>query len=361
MYMYHDRTSSVTATPPPCTLLLGSGVATDQEILTTLSSLGHETLAAADTTEAGDLIQRRRVHCILIEAADAPDAVTGLISSIADHDRIVVVAVVPASSSPDRITAFFRAGAADCWSLTDGPDALRSVLERALRHRDEQISASETHQWLQREVVQRSMELDRERERLERLSVATLEALVNALEAKDPYLRGHSARIADLAAAIAAEMRLSDNQVEMIRVAGRLHDIGKIGIRESIMAKQGPLSDEEYAEVRAHADIGSQILAPLDHLHDVIACVRSHHERFDGTGYPDGLTGSSIPIGARIIGAAEVYDALTTARPYQERMEPAVAVSRMQDLVGTVLDPRVHEALVEVVTRRKALVFIDEG
>ncbi len=359
--MYHDRVSSITAAPPPCTLLVGAGISSNQAVLSSLSCMGHETITAADLDEATAIMQRMRIHCILMETTGEPAEVTRLLSSLTGQDPHVAVVAAAAAIGREGLAAAFRAGAADCWIDTDRPESLMPVLERVLRGRDERIANSETQQWLQREVVQRSMELDRERDRLERLSVATLEALVNALEAKDPYLRGHSARIADLAAAVAAEMRLSDNQVEMIRIAGRLHDIGKIGIRESIMAKQGPLSDEEFAEVRAHADIGSQILAPLDHLHDVIACVRSHHERFDGTGYPDGLAGNRIPIGARIIGAAEVYDALTTARPYQERMEPAEAVSRMQDLVGTVLDPKVHEALVEVVTRRKALVFIDEG
>jgi putative two-component system response regulator len=184
--------------------------------------------------------------------------------------------------------------------------------------------------------------------------------LVNALEAKDPYLRGHSARVADSAAMVAAEMGLPDDQVESIRTAGRLHDIGKIGIREEILSKQGPLTDEEFDHVKLHPLIGSQILSPLAHLGAVIQFVRSHHERWDGKGYPDGLTGETIPIGARIIGAVEIYDALTTSRPYQEKMLPELAVERLRDLVGTVLDPAVHRALQAVVARREALVFLDD-
>jgi HD-GYP domain-containing protein (c-di-GMP phosphodiesterase class II) len=132
-------------------------------------------------------------------------------------------------------------------------------------------------------------------------------------------------------------------------MAGSLHDIGKIGIREQILNKRGPLTDEEYAHVKTHAEIGAQILAPLTHLADVLACVRSHHERWDGKGYPDGLAGEAIPIGARILGSVEIFDALTTSRPYQETMAPAGAVARMGDLVGSVLDPRVHAALAQVV------------
>ena len=167
-----------------------------------------------------------------------------------------------------------------------------------------------------------SAELRLEQATQERISVATLEALVNALEAKDAYLRGHSARVADLSAGVAAELGRSDEEVEMVRTAGRLHDIGKIGIREEVLNKQGPLTDDEYEHVKQHVLVGCQILAPLVHLGDVISFVRSHHERWDGFGYPDRLDGEAIPLGARIVGAVEIFDALTTSRPYQEECRP---------------------------------------
>ena len=176
----------------------------------------------------------------------------------------------------------------------------------------------------------------------ERISVATLEALVNALEAKDPYLRGHSARVADLSASVAAAARAAPTRrSRRCAPAGRLHDIGKIGIREEILNKQGPLTDEEYEHVKQHVLVGSPdpgaAGAPA---RTSSAYVRSHHERWDGFGYPDRLAGEAIPLGARIIGAVEIYDALTTARPYQEKMPPEVAVERMRDLVGTAHRPR---------------------
>ena len=222
------------------------------------------------------------------------------------------------------------------------------------------MESQQINHWLKEEVAIRTAELRMERANLERISVATLEALVNALEAKDPYLRGHSARVANLAATVAAEMSLSEEDVELVRTAGRLHDIGKIGVREEILSKQGPLTDEEFEHVKNHTVTGSQILAPLSHLKHIIDVVRSHHERWDGKGYPDGLASESIPIGARIIGAVEIYDALTTSRPYQEKMVPELAIERLRDLVGTVLDPRVHRALQAVVGRREALIFLDD-
>jgi HD-GYP domain-containing protein (c-di-GMP phosphodiesterase class II) len=154
---------------------------------------------------------------------------------------------------------------------------------------------------------------------------------------------------------------LSDDEVEQVRLAGRLHDIGKIGTREGVMNKQGPLTPDDYDHVKQHVIIGSQILAPLEHLGPVLGAVRSHHERWDGAGYPDGLRGAEIPITARIIGAAEVYDALSTTRPYQAKLSTDQAVRRMGELVETVLDPKVFAALAEVVTRRRSLVFLEGG
>jgi putative nucleotidyltransferase with HDIG domain len=242
----------------------------------------------------------------------------------------------------------------------DLSDLARAIL-RAIRRRDSQIEQANLNQWLKEEVAVRTAELRRERAKLERLSVATLEALVNALEAKDPFIRGHSTRVADMGAMIASEMGLSDEEVEQVRMAGRLHDIGKIGIREEILTKEGPLTAEEYEQVKQHVVVGSQILAPLAHLGDIIAFVRSHHERWDGQGYPDRLRAEEIPRGARILAAAEIYDALTTSRPYQEKMPPDVAVERMRDLAGSVLDPAVYRALEAAVRRRQALVFLDDA
>jgi putative two-component system response regulator len=237
---------------------------------------------------------------------------------------------------------------------------LGRAIATALRRRHTAIEGRQIDRWLKEAVTQQAAERRQEQAQQERVSTATLEALVNALEAKDPYLRGHSARVADLSALVAAELGADDATIEAVRTGGRLHDIGKIGIREEILNKAGPLTDQEYEHVQRHVLVGCQILAPLVHLRDVITFVRSHHERWDGFGYPDRLAGDAIPLGARIIGAVEIYDALTTSRPYQEKMEPATAVERMRDLTGTVLDPEIHRALEAVITRRRALVFLED-
>src|SRR5207244_5524667 len=128
-----------------------------------------------------------------------------------------------------------------------------------------------------------------------------------------------------------------------------------------ILNKEGALTPEEFEHVQQHVLIGSQILAPLSHLGDIIPAVRGHHERWDGTGYPDGLRGEAIPIPARILAAAEVYDALSTSRAYQEKMTADHAVQRMADLSGTVLDPAVYDALATIVGGRGPRGFLTRG
>jgi HD-GYP domain-containing protein (c-di-GMP phosphodiesterase class II) len=129
-------------------------------------------------------------------------------------------------------------------------------------------------------------------------------------------------------------------------------------VPEGLLSKQGSLTPSEFDAVKRHTVVGSEILAPLPHLSSVGPFVRSHHERWDGTGYPDGIAGEAIPWGARLIGAAEVYDALATARPYREQLTPELAVERMRGLIGTVLSPEVHRGLAAVVERGAALVFV---
>ena len=284
-----------------------------------------------------------------------------LVPQLLDQEPHAAVLMLTAVNDAHAAALCMQRGAMDYLLKPVDLADLERAIARALARRREDVEQEQTQAWLKHEIVRRGAELRRERGNLERISVATLEALVNALEAKDRYLRGHSARIADLAALVAADLGLTDEQVESVRTGGRLHDIGKIGIREAVLHKQGPLSEEEFDHVKTHVTIGAQILAPLGHLRDVIGFVRSHHERVDGSGYPDGLAGQAIPLGARSIGAAEVYDALTTNRPYQERMTPHEAVSRMRDLVGTVIDADVHEAMSRVVARQKTLVFLDEA
>jgi cyclic di-GMP phosphodiesterase len=319
-----------------------------------------EVYAAASADEA---LQQLRLHKISLMLSDIRMPGTSgvdLVPQALEIEPDLAILMLTAVNDATSAALCMQRGALDYLTKPIELADLGRAVQRALKRREMQLENRHLNQWLKEEVTTRTAELQRERHRLERVSTATLEVLVNALEAKDPYLRGHSARVADLSANIATEMRLAEEDIERIRVAGRLHDLGKIGTRDAVVNKEGPLTADEFEHVKQHVIIGAQILAPLVHLGDIVAMVKSHHERFDGTGYPDGLRGEEVLLGGRIIAVAEVYDALTTARPYQEKMTPEQAVERMADLSGTVLDPKVYDALVRLVGRRQTLVFLDE-
>jgi putative nucleotidyltransferase with HDIG domain len=185
--------------------------------------------------------------------------------------------------------------------------------------------------------------------RSQRAICQSLLGLANALEAKDPYTRGHSERVAALSRRIAAALGRPPGEVEVIGQAGLLHDIGKIGVPESILRKAGPLTAAEWAVMRRHPVIGAQIVAPFEFLSTGSAVIRHHHERWDGSGYPDGLRGAEIPLGARIVAGADVFDALTSARPYRGALSPADALRHLEREAGRTLDERVVAALIAVV------------
>jgi response regulator RpfG family c-di-GMP phosphodiesterase len=321
---------------------------------------GYDVTVAATGEEALAILRRQKIMVMILDVNLPGISGVELVPSILEIEPTIALLMLTAVNDATTAALCMQRGALDYLIKPIELGHLARAISTALQRRKSLVENQQVSRWLKEEVAQRAAERRMEQATQERISIATLEALVNALEAKDPYLRGHSARVADLSAMVAAQLDCSDEEVETVRTAGRLHDIGKIGIREEVLNKQGPLSDEEYEHVKQHTLVGSQILAPLVHLRSAIAYVRSHHERWDGFGYPDRLAGDAIPLGARIIGAVEIYDALTTARPYQEKMPPEVAVERMRDLVGTAIDPAVHGALEAVVTRRQALVFLDD-
>ena len=173
---------------------------------------------------------------------------------------------------------------------------------------------------------------------------ATLKALVRSLEAKDPYTKEHSRRVTEVAISIATIMGCSPEQLDSLRFAGPLHDIGKIGISDKILMKPEKLTKREYETIKAHPVIGSEIVGHLSLLPEEEAIIRYHHERWDGKGYPDGLRGEEIPLLSRIIAVADTFDVMTTFRPYRNPFPIDKAVEKIKKLSGSQFDPKVVEA-----------------
>lgn len=168
---------------------------------------------------------------------------------------------------------------------------------------------------------------------------AALERLEAAVEAKDSYTRHHMGRVAEYTEAIAREMKLSDEQVEVAVTAGRIHDVGKITVPDAVLLKPGRLSDKEFETMRHHAARGEHIARNSKVLRHVAAVIRAHHERYEGNGYPDGLRGDAIPLEARIVAVADTFDALTSSRVYRPMRSWSEAVAELQRVAGTQLDP----------------------
>ncbi len=186
---------------------------------------------------------------------------------------------------------------------------------------------------------------------LEQTFVTTIEALVTALEEKDRYTAGHSERVAEFARVTAEELGLDEAACERAYQGGRVHDIGKLTLRADELNKPAALSDEEFRRFRAHPGYGEDLLRKIPSFRAVLPAVGSHHEKFDGTGYPRGLKGNEIPLLARIMSVADTYDAMTSHRAYRSALKHAVAVAELERCAGSQFDPQVVEAFLRGVER----------
>ena len=229
---------------------------------------------------------------------------------------------------------------------------LEQAVQRALKKRADAMEKKRLELLIREEVKLRTAELEQEKESLRRMTVSIAETLINAMEAKDVYLRGHSQRVSELAGLIASELGLDDQTCEDIRLAGRLHDVGKIGIREAVLNKPEGLTREEFEHIKDHVRIGVDILAPLFHIGPALRYLQDHHEQWNGSGYPAGLREDQISLGGRILSAADTFDALTSKRAYRDPLQPLEAVDHLRKDCGKLLDTRVFGALEAVVRRR---------
>jgi HD-GYP domain-containing protein (c-di-GMP phosphodiesterase class II) len=184
---------------------------------------------------------------------------------------------------------------------------------------------------------------------LRRSICQSLLGLADALEAKDAYARGHSQRVGAWSRRLAESLGLPPDQVDGVSQAGLLHDIGTIGVPEAVLRKRGPLDHDEWAFMRNHPVVGAQIVAPFEFFAAGTLAIRHHHERWDGSGYPDGLSGRAIPLGARIVAAADVFDALTSERPYRPALPRDAALAHLSAEAGRTLDADVIGALLGLV------------
>ncbi|MBI4689696.1 MAG: PAS domain S-box protein [Nitrospirae bacterium] len=257
--------------------------------------------------------------------------------------------------APDRYHAAYRAGFPKFKETGEGP-AVGKVLELTAVKKDGtefpmELSVSVVKlkdKWHAIGILRDITERKQAEEDIHDLFVAALSSLASAIEAKSPWTRGHSERVTEYALKIGKEMGLSDDVLDDLRMAGLLHDIGKIGTYDGILDKPEELTDEEYEIVKKHPVKGMDMLLPIKQLRHIIPWIRGHHERYDGKGYPDGLKGEEISPQARILAVADTFDSMTAERPYRETPGKEKAIEELKKYSGTQFDPEVVEAFLRV-------------
>lgn len=278
------------------------------------------------------------------------ELVPRMLAKVPDLAIIMLTAVNDAATATEVLSS----GATDYLMKPVELADLQQALDRALSKRNGLIEQRRVEARIREEVALRTAELEQEKESLRLMTVSIAETLINAMEAKDVYLRGHSQRVGRLAGEIADELALDSATCDEIRLAGRLHDVGKIGIREAVLNKPESLTKEEFEHVKEHVKIGMDILAPLPHIKNSLSYLEHHHEKWDGGGYPAGIKGEAISLGGRILSAADTYDALTSKRAYRDPLPSEVALQHLESEVGSHLDEMVYRALERVIRRRNS-------
>jgi putative nucleotidyltransferase with HDIG domain len=304
----------------------------------TLETMGHEWEISSNGEDALAAV-RRRLFALVLSDIRMPgmDGVHLLRCIVSDCPHTAVI-MVTAVADVDTAVSTMRLGACDYIVKPFDLDDVAQRIRRALAHRRQLLDVERYQAQLESEVAERTSEV-------RKVFLGAVQSLAAALDARDGYTHGHSRRVTALSVALARHLGLPEASVERIRLAGMLHDIGKIGIRESVLNKPSALTEDEYAHIRTHPVIAQDILEPILWEQETVRLIRAHHERYDGNGYPDGLAGEHIPLGARILAVADAFDAMTSERSYRDPMSREQALAVLRHGCARQWDPLVVETL----------------
>lgn len=293
---------------------------------------------AANGAEALEKLRQRPASLVLTDLHMPELDGLGLLREIRRLYPDTAVMMITAIQEVDTAVSCLSLGAMDYLTKPFHLEEVRARVVQALERR---------RLIIENRAYQVSLE-DRVRaqaRRLEELFLASIQSLADALEVKDRYTYGHSVRVSRHSSAIARALKLDGDVIRQIELGGRVHDIGKIGVREAVLNKPGPLTDDEYRHIMTHPVVGWRILSPLlGEQPMALNVVRSHHERVDGRGIPDGLAGDAIPIEARIVAVADTFDAMTSVRPYRPGVSVPDTIAELRRCAGSQLDPVVVDA-----------------
>lgn len=329
-----------TASPPP--LLIVDDERSVREMLAdALECFGFAPRVAENAAEAFEIVRGGEVRLVLSDIDMPGGDGLELLHRIKAHDPDVDVVMVTGVVDVDTAIRTIRDGASDYVTKPFNIEEVRIVVERTLESRRLILENRAYQQHLEDMVAQRTRELQDAYE-------ATLQALVTALDFRDNETQGHSFRVVQYADMVARRLGLSEPDLTWIRRGAILHDVGKIGVPDAVLHKPGKLDENEWREMRRHPEIGHAMLCHIAHLAPALDIVLSHQERWDGSGYPRGLKGEEIPIGARIFAVVDTFDAMTSDRPYRPALSIDAAREEVARFSGKQFDPRVAEAFLAI-------------
>jgi len=304
-----------------------------------LESEGYDCTTASNANEAFGKIGEYSIDLVLTDITMPGETGVDLLKKLRLFNPDTAVIMVTAVADTQTAIEAMKMGASDYVTKPFNLAEVTLSVERALEKRSLLIANREYRDHLEQKVKVQTDEI-------RSTFLGALTSLAEALDAKDKYTNGHSKRVTEVAVTLAREMGLPEADLERIRLAGFVHDIGKIGVAEDLLHKCGKLTDEEFDRIKEHPEIGEKILRPIIHDPEVIAIVRHHHERFSGGGYPEGLAGEDIPLGSRLLAVADAYDAMTSTRPYRRAMSPEEARSQIMANRGKQFDPEIVDLFI---------------
>ncbi len=306
-----------------------------------LRSQGHVCLEAGEGTEAMKALRENPIDLVILDIKMPGRSGIELLPEIKAGYPDTAVIMVTAVGDIDTAILAMKLGAYDFLTKPFNLEEVVLSVNRAMEKRRLELENRDYQQHLEQKVQQQA-------EKIRSSFLNAITALAYAMEAKDKYTSGHSYRVAEMSLAIAKELGMDRSRIEKVRFAGVIHDIGKIGVKESILNKPAPLSATEFDIVKSHPQTGAHILAPVVEDEEILKVVKHHHERYDGRGYPDGLPGEDIPLGARIVAVADAYDAMTSDRPYRAPLPVERTLDEIRQAAGSQFDPRVVQAFLRV-------------
>ena len=314
------------------------------EILADLLSEDYECLKAASAEQALTLLRQHQFQLVISDITMPGMSGLEMIPHAKELSPETVVVMISGMQTVESAIGALRLGAFDYLMKPFDLRQVEAVVKRALEHHDLVTAKQRYENHLEELVEQRTAELDRALNSLEGAYRSTLKALTAALETRDSETHGHSERVVSYSLRLGREYGLNSEEMKSLEFGSLLHDIGKIGVPDSILRKPAKLTEEEWVRMREHPVHGQQILRGIEFLQGAARVVAQHHEKWDGTGYPLGLRAEDIDINARIFAVADAFDAITSDRVYRRGKSYEAAAQELDDWAGRQFDPRVVEA-----------------